>query len=123
MSRHLRMIVLILTQRVIHVEGSRVREGGVVGTESALEANNASQEHLMVSRSKLGKVFRSEDPRHTPVQQGLNHLGLQHSDFQAKGDGHPIIELGAEAFEACPHEMDPSIYFEREVSVFVNNAV
>ena len=44
-------------------------------------------------RSKLGKVFRSEGPRHTPVQQGLNRLGFQHSDFKAKAGGRPIIQL------------------------------
>ena len=76
----------------------------------------------MVSRSKLGKVFRSEGPRHTPVQQRLNHLGLQHSDFQAKRGGCAVIQLRAQPFEACPHETDPSVDFEREVSVFVENA-
>ena len=65
----------MLSQRV--VLKLRVREGGVVSAESALEAND-SQEDLMVSRSRLGKVFRSEGPRHTPVQQRLNHLALQH---------------------------------------------
>ena len=58
-----------------HFEGLRVREGGVVGTNSALAANG-SQEGLVVSRSKIGKVFRPEGPRHTPthapVLQGLN---------------------------------------------------
>ena len=63
-----------------------MREGGVVSAMSAVEAND-SQEDLVVSRSKLGNVFRSEGPRHTLVQQGLNHLGLQHSDFQAKRGG------------------------------------
>ena len=61
-------------------EGVRVREGGVVGRKSALEVIG-SQKDLVVSRSELGEVFRSEGSRHTPVQQGLNHLGLQHSDF------------------------------------------
>ena len=89
----------------------------MVSTKSALEAND-SQQDLVVSRSKLGKVFRSEGPRHTPVEQGLNHLGLQHSDFQAEGGGRPIIQLRAEPFEACSHETDPSVDFEREVSVF-----
>ena len=52
----------------------------MVGTKSALEAND-SQEDLEVSRSKRGKLFRSEGPRHTHVQRGLNHFGLQHSDY------------------------------------------
>ena len=59
-----------------HLEGPRVRAGGVVSTKSALEANDA-QEDLVVSCSKLGEVFRSEGPRHTPVQQGLDYLGLK----------------------------------------------
>ena len=49
-----------------HLEGLRVREGGMIGPKSALEANDL-QEDLVVSRSKLGKVFRSEGPRHTPL--------------------------------------------------------
>ena len=48
-----------------HLEGLRVREGGVVSTKSAVEAND-SQKDLVVSRSKLGKVFRSEGSRATP---------------------------------------------------------
>ena len=52
------------------LEGLRVREGGVVGTLSALEAND-SQEDL-VHRSESGQGFGAEDPRHTPVQQCLN---------------------------------------------------
>ena len=42
-----------------------------------------------MSRVKLGKVFRSEGPRHTPVEHGFNHLGLQHSNVQAKSGGRP----------------------------------
>ena len=64
----------------------------MVGTKSALQAND-SQENLVVSRSKLGKVFRFEGPRHTPLQQGLNHLGLQHSDFQTERGGRLSIQL------------------------------
>ena len=77
---------------------------------------------LVVSRSKLGKVFRSEGPRHTPVQQGLNRLGFQHSDIRAKAGGRPIIQLQDGPFKACSHdEADPSVDFEREVSVSVGN--
>ena len=57
-SRRLRVIVSMLSHRV--------REGGVVGTLSALEAIN-SQEDLVVRHSELGKVFRTEGPSHTPV--------------------------------------------------------
>ena len=73
--------------------------------------------------SKLGEVFHSKGPRHThPYSRVLNHLGLQHSDFQAKRGGRPIIQPRAGPFEACPHETDPSVDFELEVSVFVDNA-
>ena len=101
-----------------HLEGIRVRAGGGVdSTKPALEAND-SQKNLVASRSKLGKVFRSEGPRHTPVPQCLNHPGLQHSDFQAKGGSRCIIQVRAEPFEVCPHERDPPVDFEREVSAF-----
>ena len=59
-----------------HLEGLRIREGGVVSTKSALEAND-SQKGFVLSRSKQRKVFHSEGPCHTPGQQGLSHLGLQ----------------------------------------------
>ena len=75
-----------------------------------------------MSRSKIGKVFRSEGPHHTPVQQGLNRLGLQYSDFRAKGGSRPIIQLRAEPPEAGSDETAPSVDFEREVSVFVDTA-
>ena len=65
------------------LEGLGVLEGGVVGMLSALEAND-SQKDLVVCNSELGKVFRAEGPCHTPVQQGLDHLGLQHADLQAE---------------------------------------
>ena len=71
---------------------------------------------------KLGKAFRSEGPRHTSVQQGLNHLVRQRSDFQAKGGGRPIAQLRAEPFVACPYETDLPVDSEREVRVFVGNA-
>ena len=44
----------------------------------------------------------------------VNHVGLQHADFQAKRGGRHIIQLRAEPFEECPHEMDRSFDFERE---------
>ena len=71
----------------------------MVSTKSALEAID-SQEDTVVSRSKLGNELRSEGPRHTPVQQDLNHLGLQRSDFQADRGGRSIIQLRASPFEA-----------------------
>ena len=90
---------------VCNREGLRVREGDMVSTRPCRWKPMArNRTYLVVSRSKLGKVFRSECPRHTPVQQGLNHLGLQHSNILAKGGGRPIIQLLAEAFEACSHK-------------------
>ena len=88
-----------------HLQGLRVREGRVVGMKSTLEAID-SQESLVMSRSKLGKVFRSEGPRHTPMRQGPNRHGLQQSDVQAKRGGRPIIQLRTEPFEAYPYETD-----------------
>ena len=45
----------------------------------------------------FGKVFRSEGPRHTPVQMGLDHLELlQHSHFQSKrGDRPHTVDIVA----------------------------
>ena len=79
-----------------HFEGLRARQGGVVSTESALEAGN-SQDDLEANRWKNGEAFRSEGPPHTPVQQvGLDYFSLQHSDFQAKRGGcHIIIQVQA----------------------------
>ena len=103
-----------------HLDGLCVREGGMVSIESALEAKD-SQEALVVSRSKLGKGFHSEDPRHPPVPQCLNFIVLQYAGSPAMRGGCPIIRLWAQPFEACPHETDPSVDSEREVSVFVDN--
>ena len=76
----------------------------------------------MVRRSETSEVLRAEGPRHTPVQQSHNYLGLQHTGFQTKWGCRPIIQLRAEPFEAFPHETDPSFDFEREVSDFVDDA-
>ena len=75
-------------------------------------------------RSELGEVshFRTESPRNTPVQQGLNYLGLQHAGFQTNRGRLPIVQLRSEPFEACRHETDPSFDFEPEVSGFVDDA-
>ena len=74
----------MLSQRVI-LRALAYGSGGMVSTKSALEATD-SQHHLLVSRSELGKVFRPEGSRHTPAQQGLDHLGLQHSrTFRLRG--------------------------------------
>lgn len=57
------------------------------GSFSALEANH-SQEDLVVRSSDPGEVFRAKVPRYTPVQQDLDHLGLQRLDFQPEWGGH-----------------------------------
>ena len=67
-------------------------------------------------------MFRTESPRNASVQQGLDHLGLQHADFQTKRGRLPIVQLWSKPFETCPHETDPSFDFEPEVSVFVDDA-
>ena len=41
----------------------------MVSTKPALGADDSEDD--LVSGSNLGKMFRSEGPRHTPVQQGL----------------------------------------------------
>ena len=65
---------------------------------------------------------RVEGPRHTPVQQGLNYLGLQQMDLQAEPDGGRNVWLWAESLVACPHESGPSLGLNHEISVFVDNA-
>ena len=103
------------------LEGLRVRKSGVAGALSALEAND-SQEDSVVRRSEPSEVLRAEGPRHTAVHQSLNYLSLQHTGFQTKWSGRPVIQLRSEPFEACPHETDPSFDFEREISAFVDDA-
>ena len=84
-------------------EGLRALEGCVVGTLSTPEANDP-QEDLVVHRSDPGKVLRSEGPRHTSVQQGLNQLGLQHADVQIKrGRLHAPLKPLAELFAVSVH--------------------
>ena len=39
-------------------------------------------------------MLRAEGPRHTSVQQSLRYRGLQHTDFQTKWSGRPIIHSG-----------------------------
>ena len=119
-NRRLQMVVSMVSHRVFLRACLRVRKGGVVGTLSALETND-SQEDL-VRRSEPSEVLRAEGPRHTPLEQSPNYLGLQHMDLQTKWSGRPIIQLRAEPFEACPHETDPSFDFERELRACVDDA-
>ena len=81
------------------LEHLRVREGGVVGTMSALKAKDP-QKDLVVHRSELGEVFRTESPRNNRVS---NHLGLQHADFHTNRRRLPIVQLPSEPFEAYAH--------------------
>ena len=67
------------------LEGLGVREVGVVRT--TLEAKDPAED-FKARLSELVKVSRVEGPRHTPVQQGLNHLDLHSAmDIQAKLGG------------------------------------
>ena len=70
------------------LEGLGVRDIGVVGT--TLDAKD-SPEDSEVRNSELVVVNRLEGPRHTLVQQGLNHLGLQHADLQGERDGRHVV--------------------------------
>ena len=101
------------------VEGLGAREVGVVGT--TLEAKD-SPEDFGVRLSELVLVGRIEGPRHTPVQQGLNHLGVQPADLQAEPGGRRIVSLGTELFVACSHGSDPPLDLDHEVIFFVNTA-
>ena len=100
----------------------------MLSAKSALETDecNDSQKVLVVRAVRsLAKCSarRVHFTHPCTVHQRLNHLSLQHSDFQTKGGGRPIIHLRAQPFEACPHdETDPSVDFEREVSVFMDSA-
>ena len=55
--------------RPTQLDGLRVRQGGVVATKSAVEANDW-QEGSVVSLAKLGQAFRSEGSRHAPRTRG-----------------------------------------------------
>ena len=48
----------------------------VIGALSALEANDP-QEEVVVCRSEFSEVLLAESPSHTPVQQGIHHLGFK----------------------------------------------
>ena len=64
-------------------------------------------------------MFCAEGPRHTPVQLCLNHLGLQHANFRVKCSGRQMMQLRAEALEACPHDTGLWFDFEREIQRFL----
>ena len=66
-------------------------------------------------------MFRTERPRKTLVQQGLNHLSLQHGDFHTNRGRLPVVPLRSELFGARPYETDTSFDFELEVSFFVDD--
>lgn len=120
--RRLRMAVWMPSQRGI-LRAFCVRQGGVVGSKSALEANDSHKRtYLVVSRWELGDLFRSEGPRQPLVQRGLNHLSASGTMRTFRLSGAVVClynSIRAESFEACPHETDPSIDFERGVSVYV----
>ena len=57
---------------------------------TTLEAED-SPEDFEVRLSELVIVSRVEGPSHTPLQWGLNYLGLQQADLQAEPDGRHIV--------------------------------
>ena len=65
-----------------HLEGLRVRAGGVISTPSVLEGSD-SREDLVANRSKFGKVLRSEGPRHNTRSAGSQ--STRHSAFRRPG--------------------------------------
>ena len=70
------------------LEGLGVREVSVIRT--TLEDKD-SPNNFEVRLSELVVVSCVEGSRHTPIQQGLNHLGLQQADLQAEPGGRPIV--------------------------------
>ena len=91
----------------------------MVSTKSALEDND-SQQDVVASRSKLGKVFRSGSPPHIPVQQGFNHLGLQLAE--GRGGRSSYHTTPGRTVWVCSHETWLSVDLERVVSFFLDNA-
>ena len=70
----------------------------------------------------LAECLALAQPRHTPLQQGLHHLGLQHAEIRQTGAVVISYTFRATPCEACPYETDPSFDFEPEVSALVGNA-
>ena len=91
----------------------------MVNTRSALEANT-SRKDLVVSRSNLGNVFRPEGPRHTRVSI-TSAFNIR--TFRLRGAVVlPHNSAPNRLRHARMNERDPSVDFEREVSVFMDNA-
>ena len=105
------MVVLTLSRRVFL--GAFADEKMMWSVRYRRWKPNISQDDLVVRRSQPGEVFPAWSPRHTPVQQSLNGLGLQHADFQTKRGRRRIVQPRAEPSEAGPHETNPSISRER----------
>ena len=100
------------------LEGLGVREVAVART--TLEAKD-SPEDLEVRPFELVIMNRVEAPRHTPVQQGFNHLGLQQADLEVELGGRRFVWLWTEPHVACPHEPNPSIDLNHEINVCVDD--
>ena len=77
------------------LEGLGVREVCVVGT--TLEAKD-TPEDFEVRLLELVIVSRVGGPRHAPVQQRLNHLGLQQEHLQAEPGGRLFFTLLISSF-------------------------
>ena len=89
--------------------------------KSAGEAKD-SLENLVVNLSKLGKVFRSEGPNCSPVHHGLNHLGIIRTFRLSAAVGSSDNSGPNRSRHARMRQTDPSVDFEREVGVFVDDA-
>ena len=79
----------------------------------------------MVHRSEPGEVFRTESPRHTSVQQGLPVVTpvFNKRTFRLGGAVFRSYSSGSNHLRhAHMSRMHASFDFEREVSVFVDNA-
>ena len=71
-----------------HLEGLGTREVGVVRTRLKVKDSTEDFEERF---SGLVIVSRGEGPRHTPEQQGLNHLGLQRAGLQPERGSRHIV--------------------------------
>ena len=67
-------------------------------------------------------MLLAENPRHTPVPQGLHHLGLKHAHLWSERGILHIVQLPLEPIVACPCESDPSFHLWHNVGACVDKA-
>ena len=73
----------------------------VVGVLLALKANSPYEE-IVVCCWEFSEVLQVESPSHTPVQQGLHHLGLYQAHLEHERGIVHIVQLALETIVACP---------------------